>query len=45
MLFGYNRDLVKNPAGALQWIPSDHEAKKLVKDAHDPSKTAAPIIP
>ena len=37
MLFDYDWDLVKSPAGALQWIPSDPEAKKLVKDTHDPS--------
>ena len=44
MLFGYDWDLVKSPAGAYQWVPTDPEAKKLVKDAHDPSKTHAPIM-
>lgn len=44
MLFGYDWDLVKSPAGAWQWIPTDPEARKLVPDAHDPSKTFAPMM-
>ena len=43
-LFGYDWDLVKSPAGAQQWIPTDPEAAKAVSDAHDPSKTHAPIM-
>jgi catalase-peroxidase len=43
-LFGYDWDLVKSPAGAQQWIPTDPEAAKAVPDAHDPSKTHAPIM-
>lgn len=43
-LFGYDWDLVKSPAGAWQWIPTDPEAAKTVPDAHDPSKTSAPIM-
>ncbi len=43
-LFGYDWDLVKSPAGAQQWIPTDPEAAKAVPDAHDPDKTHAPIM-
>ncbi|WFB37937.1 catalase/peroxidase HPI [Kiritimatiellota bacterium B12222] len=44
MLFGYDWELTKSPAGALQWVPTDPEAKKLVPDAHDPNKTHAPMM-
>lgn len=44
MLFRYDWNLVKSPAGAWQWIPSDPEAGKLVPDAQDPSKRFAPIM-
>jgi catalase-peroxidase len=43
-LFGYDWDLVKSPAGAWQWIPTDPAAKDAVPDAHDPSKRHAPIM-
>lgn len=43
-LFGYDWDLVKSPAGAQQWIPTDPAAWETVPDAHDPSKTHAPIM-
>ena len=43
-LFAYDWDLVKSPAGAQQWIPTVSEAVKAVPDAHDPSKTHAPIM-
>ena len=43
-LFAYDWDLVKSPAGVQQWIPTDPEAVKAVPDAHDPSKTHAPIM-
>jgi catalase-peroxidase len=43
-LFKYDWDLVKSPAGAWQWIPTDPEAAKTVQDAHDPSKTHAPMM-
>lgn len=43
-LFKYDWDLVKSPAGAWQWIPSDPEAKKLVPDAHLPGVTHAPMM-
>ena len=43
-LFKYDWDLVKSPAGAWQWVPTDPAAADLVPDAHDPSKTNAPIM-
>ena len=43
-LFGYEWNLVKSPAGAWQWVPTDPKAATLVPDAHDPSKTHAPIM-
>ena len=43
-LLDYEWKLVKSPAGAHQWIPTDPEAAKLVPDAHDPNKTHAPMM-
>ena len=43
-LFGYDWDLVKSPAGAWQWIPTDPAAADTVPDAHDKSKRHAPIM-
>ncbi|MGE3780897.1 MAG: catalase/peroxidase HPI, partial [Pirellulaceae bacterium] len=43
-LFGYDWDLVKSPAGAWQWVPTDPEAKNAVPDAHDPSKRHSPVM-
>lgn len=43
-LFGYDWDLTKSPAGAMQWTPSDPAAKETVPDAHDSSKTHAPMM-
>ncbi len=43
-LFGYDWDLVKSPAGAWQWIPTDPAAANAVPDAHDPSKRHAPVM-
>ena len=42
-LFNYDWNLVKSPAGAQQWVPSDPEAA-VVPDAHDPSKKNLPIM-
>jgi len=44
VLFDYDWDLVKSPAGAWQWVPTDPAAKETVPDAHIPSKTHAPIM-
>ena len=43
-LLGYEWDLVKSPAGAQQWVPTDPAAAEAVPDAHDPSKKHAPIM-
>ncbi len=43
-LFKYDWNLVKSPAGAWQWIPSDPAAADAVPDAHDVSKRHAPIM-
>ncbi len=43
-LFKYDWDLVKSPAGAWQWIPTDPDAANTVQDAHDPSKQHAPMM-
>jgi catalase-peroxidase len=44
MLFGYEWELTKSPAGAWQWTPKDGAAADLVPDAHDPSKRHAPMM-
>ncbi|MEL1135716.1 catalase/peroxidase HPI [Desulfitobacterium sp. THU1] len=43
-LFKYDWDLVKSPAGAWQWIPTDPAAATTVQDAHDPAKRHAPMM-
>ncbi|MCY3542248.1 MAG: catalase/peroxidase HPI [Gammaproteobacteria bacterium] len=43
-LFGYEWELTKSPAGAHQWIPANGAASDTVPDAHDPSKSHAPIM-
>ena len=43
-LFGYDWDLVKSPAGAYQWKPTDPAAANLVPDAHDPAKKNPPMM-
>ena len=43
-LFGYEWELVKSPAGAWQWIPTDPSAAATVPDPHDPSKKHAPVM-
>ncbi len=44
ILFKYDWNLEKSPAGAWQWVATDPEAARLVPDAHDPSKRHAPIM-
>jgi len=44
VLFRYDWDLVKSPAGAQQWVPTDPAAANAVPDAHDSSKRHAPIM-
>ncbi len=43
-LFGYEWQLVKSPAGAWQWIPTDPAAATAVPDAHDPTSRHAPMM-
>lgn len=43
-LFQYDWNLVKSPAGAYQWVPSDPAAADTVQDAHDPNKRHAPMM-
>ena len=42
-LFKYDWNLVKSPAGAQQWVPTD-PASATVPDAHDPKKKVMPIM-
>ena len=44
MLFGYEWELTKSPAGAAQWTPTDATAGDLVPDAHDPDRSHAPMM-
>jgi catalase-peroxidase len=44
VLFGFEWELTKSPAGAQQWIPKGGAAANAVPDAHDPSKRHAPIM-
>jgi len=43
-LFGYDWNLVKSPAGAYQWVPSDPVAASAVPGAQDSSKRQPPIM-
>lgn len=43
-MFDYEWELTKSPAGAHQWTPVDKSAKGTVPDAHDASKSHAPIM-
>jgi len=42
ILFGYEWELTKSPAGAQQWQPKGGAGAGTVPDAHDPSKRHAP---
>jgi catalase-peroxidase len=44
ILFGYEWECVKSPAGAFQWKPKDGAGSGTVPDAHDPSVTHAPTM-
>jgi catalase-peroxidase len=44
MLFGYDWNLVKSPAGAYQWEPVNLDEKDLAPAAHDPSKRVTTIM-
>jgi catalase-peroxidase len=44
ILFGFEWELTRSPAGAQQWKPKDGAAADTVPDAHDPSKRHAPTM-
>ena len=44
VLFKYEWELVKSPAGAHQWLARDVAEEDLVVDAHDPSKKHRPMM-
>jgi len=44
ILFGFEWELTKSPAGAFQWKPKDGAGAGTVPDAHDPSKSHAPFM-
>ena len=43
-LFAFEWVQSKSPSGATQWVPKNGAAAELVPDAHDPSKSHAPIM-
>ena len=43
-LYAYDWVLTKSPAGAQQWTPKDGAGKGTVPDAHDKSKSHAPMM-
>ncbi len=44
MLFGYEWELGKSPAGAHQWYAIDQKEEDMAPDAHDPSKRVPTIM-
>ncbi len=44
ILFKYEWELTKSPAGAQQWTPKDKSAADTVPDAHEPSRRHAPMM-
>ncbi|MBE1427232.1 catalase-peroxidase [Desulfomicrobium macestii] len=44
VLFKYEWELVKSPAGANQWLAKDVEPEDMIVDAHDPSKKVRPMM-
>jgi catalase-peroxidase len=44
VLFKYEYELVKSPAGAQQWLAKDVEEEDMIIDAHDPSKKHRPMM-
>ncbi len=44
MLFGYEWELAKSPAGAWQWHPKDVREEHLIPDAHNPAKKHRPMM-
>jgi catalase-peroxidase len=44
MLFGYEWELTKSPAGAHQWVAKDCKPEHLIPDAHDSNKKHPPMM-
>ncbi len=44
MLFGYEWELTKSPAGAHQWVAKNVKPEHMIPDAHDASKKHAPMM-
>ena len=44
MLFGYEWELSKSPAGAHQWTPINCKPEHLIPDAHDPAIKHPPMM-
>lgn len=44
VLFKYEWELVKSPAGAHQWMAVDVDKEDMVVDAHDPAKKHRPMM-
>jgi catalase-peroxidase len=44
VLFKYEWELIKSPAGANQWLAKDVAEEDMVVDAHDPSKKHRPMM-
>ena len=44
VLFKYEWELVKSPAGANQWLAKDVDEEDMVVDAHDPDKKHRPMM-
>jgi catalase-peroxidase len=44
ILFGFEWEQAKSPAGATQWKPMDGAGANTVPDAHDPTKRHAPTM-
>jgi len=44
VLFKYEYELVKSPAGANQWLAKDVDEEDMVVGAHDPSKKFRPMM-
>ena len=44
LLFGYDWELGKSPAGAHQWYAKDQKEEDMAPDAHDPSKKVPTIM-
>ncbi len=44
MLFGYEWELTRSPAGAHQWVAKNCKPEHMIPDAHDPSKKHPPMM-